>query len=299
MAWGEQAQIAVDREIDPPKGPGGNPKVDRRSTTGSNFMRCLPDQATSLSQLMSNRTHYLSNCVALRHPRRRRSGAHLCQAEWQQHSYEKRRRAGKQDGLGSVGCSAGMHGSNCADDHSCGSTASSSGNCGQSLGCDAAASSHTWKTIGGSMSRSLAVASSCSSSNLGTGSCLKAARLLRLETPNQVSPSMQSGIESNADRTWQGHVCRVVAGKGGLCCSHQSSSGSCAAGAPVQRNLQSKLQRTCFSYGRRLKQGHLGQLASCLNMPLLHQLPAQRYNQNVPVAGRLGQRQLTRSMAVW
>ena len=32
---GEQAQLAVEREINPPKGPGRNPKVDRRSTTGS------------------------------------------------------------------------------------------------------------------------------------------------------------------------------------------------------------------------------------------------------------------------
>ena len=47
MAWGEQAQLAVEENAPHkqfPKGPGGNPKIDRRSTTGSNFMRCLPDR---------------------------------------------------------------------------------------------------------------------------------------------------------------------------------------------------------------------------------------------------------------
>ena len=49
MAWGEQAQLAVEANAPHkqfPKGPGGNPKVDRRSIfTGSNFMRCLPDRS--------------------------------------------------------------------------------------------------------------------------------------------------------------------------------------------------------------------------------------------------------------
>ena len=86
MAWGEQAQIAVERELNPPKGPGGNPKVDRRSTTGSNFMRCLPDQATSLTQLTPDRTPFLGGSTAIVQPqcqRRRRSkfGMHLCRAE--------------------------------------------------------------------------------------------------------------------------------------------------------------------------------------------------------------------------
>lgn len=47
MAWGEQAQLAVEENAPHkkfPMGPGGNPKTDRRSTTGSNFMRSLPDR---------------------------------------------------------------------------------------------------------------------------------------------------------------------------------------------------------------------------------------------------------------
>ena len=86
MGWGEQAQIAVDRELNPPKGPGGNPKVDRRSTTGSNFMRCLPDQATSLTQLTSDRMPFLGGSAAVvqsQCQRRRRSklSMQLCRAE--------------------------------------------------------------------------------------------------------------------------------------------------------------------------------------------------------------------------
>lgn len=82
VVWGEQAQLAVEREMNPPKGPGGNPKVDRRSTTGSNFMRCLPDQATSLT---SDRTPFLGSTTTLaqqRCQRRRRSkfGTQLCRA---------------------------------------------------------------------------------------------------------------------------------------------------------------------------------------------------------------------------
>ena len=88
VVWGEQAQIAVNRELNPPKGPGGNPRVDRRSTTGSNFMRCLPDQATCPAQLtLSDRRGYLGGFAAVRHRQSRsKSGMHLCQAERQQHS---------------------------------------------------------------------------------------------------------------------------------------------------------------------------------------------------------------------
>ena len=88
MGWGEQAQIALDRELNPPKGPGGNPKVDRRSTTGSNFMRCLPDQAPSLTQLTSDRTPFFGGSAAVQCRRRRRrsmSGMQLCWAERDQH----------------------------------------------------------------------------------------------------------------------------------------------------------------------------------------------------------------------
>ena len=52
MAWGEQAQLAVEENAPHkqfPKGPGGNPKIDRRSTTGSNFMRCLPQRYVTFS----------------------------------------------------------------------------------------------------------------------------------------------------------------------------------------------------------------------------------------------------------
>ena len=84
MGWGEQAQIAVDRELNPPKGPGGNPKIDRRSTTGSNFMRCLPDQAPAPIQFTSDRTPFLGGFAALAPPRCRRrrskSGMQLCRA---------------------------------------------------------------------------------------------------------------------------------------------------------------------------------------------------------------------------
>lgn len=89
MGWGEQAQIAVDQEFNPPKGPGGNPKVDRRSTTGSNFMRCLPDQTTSLTQLTSDRKPFLGGLAAVVQPwcQRRKSkfGMRPCRAENNQH----------------------------------------------------------------------------------------------------------------------------------------------------------------------------------------------------------------------
>ena len=57
MAWGEQAQLAVEENAPHkqfPKGPGGNPKVDRRSIfTGSNFMRCLPDRSACQDGLLT------------------------------------------------------------------------------------------------------------------------------------------------------------------------------------------------------------------------------------------------------
>ncbi|KAL3146246.1 hypothetical protein ABBQ32_002949 [Trebouxia sp. C0010 RCD-2024] len=86
MAWGEQAQIAADMELSPkpPQGPGGNPKVDRRSATGSNFMRCLPDQATSLTSFTCDRRTYLGgSAVVQRRGHKSKSATHLCQAERQ------------------------------------------------------------------------------------------------------------------------------------------------------------------------------------------------------------------------
>ena len=65
MAWGAQAQIAVEQENGASKGPGGNPKVDRRSTTGSNFMRSLPEGEDSRSsrQLSRDRPGFLGGSL--------------------------------------------------------------------------------------------------------------------------------------------------------------------------------------------------------------------------------------------
>lgn len=86
MAWGQQGQIALDGELSPgpPQGPGRNPKIDRRSATGSNFMRCLPEQATSLTSFACDRWTYLGRSAVLRHRQHRsKSGVQLCRAERQ------------------------------------------------------------------------------------------------------------------------------------------------------------------------------------------------------------------------
>lgn len=301
MAWGESARI--EQELDPPKGPGGNPKGPDKRPTGASwlyFRRCLPDQATSLSQLTSDRTPYLGNSVALRHPRTRRLGAQLCQAERQHHAH-RRRGAGAHDGLGSVCCSAGMQESNPADGHGCGDPESSCDDHSHLHAPAAAGSSRSSDCISHSRSRNHAVISSCSSSLL-TSSCLLTARQLRVESRRQVPPSMQSRVKLNTACIPQGHRCREVNSTEGLSCSHQSNSGSCAAGALMQRDLQRKLEHTCFLHGRRLGQARVAQLASCTNMPRLHQLhvcSVQKYGRNVPVASRQGHKQLTPSMALW
>ena len=79
MAWGEQARIAVEQEANLSQGRWGKLMVDPRSVTGSNHMRCLPEEEDSgcLRRSPSYRTAFLGRPL---HQHSRRKRMHGCRA---------------------------------------------------------------------------------------------------------------------------------------------------------------------------------------------------------------------------
>lgn len=229
MAWGEQAQIAADMELSPkpPQGPGGNPKVDRRSATGSNFMRCLPDQATSLTSFTCDRRTYLGgSAVVQRRGHKSKSATHLCQAERQ--------------GVGGPG---GVR----VDDESEGSCVENmlKGDPGRSGGSQAGGHAQTNGCV---VSSSYSQSDTCGSSSctLQTSGFFFSNRHLGHSAtgshPCSVNSWLQTGADSKKTHTSQQSV---LSGRScGSCstscgCSHHSSSGrSCVSSCCMPRHTQ-------------------------------------------------------------
>ena len=234
VVWGEQAQLAVEREMNPPKGPGGNPKVDRRSTTGSNFMRCLPDQATSFTELTSDRTPFLGGSTAVarqRCQRRRRGkfGVQLCRAEREQRGVWDQEGALKAPGGSRVGVMPMSH----AD-----------GSGGSQVGSQVGSQAHA--ADGETTHDTHKQSEDCSSSSSGqTGSFFSSRRRHSGEmAASHCPPIMNKRIQTGADSRLS-HASQRSIPNGNACgvCSisyshHSSCGGSCEGSCFMHRQAR-------------------------------------------------------------